>query len=387
MSANQFLLGAVVVTALAFDFTNGFHDSANAVAASVATGALKPRVAVALSGVLNFVGAFLSLSVAATIAKGIVNTDLVTLNVVFAGLLGAISWNLVTWYLGLPSSSSHALIGGVVGATLVAAGTGAVKGHAILSKVLLPAVVAPVVAGLVAVLGTFLVYTLTARSAERVVTRGFRIGQIGSASLVSLAHGTNDAQKTMGVITLALITNGTINKDASTPLWVVVTCALAISLGTWVGGWRVMRTLGSGLVKIHAPQGFAADGSTAAVLLASSHFGFPLSTTHIATGSILGSGVGKRMASVRWSMAGRMVGAWLVTLPAAALVGAVAFKAAQVIGGTAGVVVSGVAMVAFAAALYLASRRAPVNHININAAWDSAPPDRVPVPSLSSGGH
>ncbi len=268
MSTNDFLLAAVVVTALGFDFTNGFHDSANAMATSVATGALKPRVAVALSGVLNFVGAFLSLSVAATIAKGIVNTDLVTLNVVFAGLLGAITWNLLTWYLGLPSSS-HALIGGVVGATLVAAGTGAIKGHAILSKVILPALLAPVVAGLVATLGTFLVYTLTARASERVVTRGFRIGQIGSASLVSLAHGTNDAQKTMGVITLAMITNGTISKKASTPLWVIVACALAIALGTYLGGWRVMRTLGKGLVEIHTPQGFAAEASTSAVLLAS----------------------------------------------------------------------------------------------------------------------
>ncbi len=285
MSTNDFLLAAVVVTALGFDFTNGFHDSANAMATSVATGALKPRVAVALSGVLNFVGAFLSLSVAATIAKGIVNTDLVTLNMVFAGLLGAIAWNLLTWYLGLPSSSSHALIGGVVGATLVAAGTGAIKGHAILSKVILPAVLAPVVAGLVATLGTFLVYTLTARANERVVTRGFRIGQIGSASLVSLAHGTNDAHKTMGVITLAMITNGTISKKASTPLWVIVACALAIALGTYLGGWRVMRTLGKGLVEIHTPQGFAAEASTSAVLLASSHFGFPLSTTHVATGA------------------------------------------------------------------------------------------------------
>ncbi|MFI6510527.1 anion permease [Streptosporangium sp. NPDC050855] len=369
MDANLVLLAIVIVTALCFDFTNGFHDTANAMATSIATGALRPRIAVALSAVLNFAGAFLSLKVAATIATGIVDTGAITLTVVFAGLIGGLAWNLLTWYFGIPSSSSHALIGGVVGATLIAAGTSAVKGAEIVSKVLIPAVLAPSAALLVAAVGTYLVYVITRDVPEGTRGRGFRYGQIGSASLVSLAHGTNDAQKTMGVITLAMIAAGVIGEDARTPFWVILASATAIALGTYLGGWRVIRTLGKGLTDIETPQGFAAESSSAAVIFASSHFGFPLSTTHVCTGSVIGSGVGKHLAEVRWGVAAKMAVAWLVTLPAAALVGALAWAGANVIGGALGVgVVFGVALV-LSAALYLASRREPVHAGNVNDEW------------------
>ncbi|GAA3013992.1 inorganic phosphate transporter [Streptosporangium longisporum] len=369
MDANLVLLAIVIVTALSFDFTNGFHDTANAMATSIATGALRPKIAVALSAVLNFAGAFLSLKVAATIATGIVDTGAITLTVVFAGLIGGLAWNLLTWYFGIPSSSSHALIGGVVGATLIAAGASAVKGAEIVSKVLIPAVLAPLAAILVAAVGTYLVYVITRNVPEGTRGRGFRYGQIGSASLVSLAHGTNDAQKTMGVITLAMIAAGVIGKDAQTPFWVILASATAIALGTYLGGWRVIRTLGKGLTDIETPQGFAAESSSAAVIFASSHFGFPLSTTHVCTGSVIGSGIGKHLAEVRWGVAAKMAVAWLVTLPAAALVGALAWAGANVIGGALGVgVVFGVALV-LSAALYLASRREPVHAGNVNDEW------------------
>ncbi|GAB1817846.1 inorganic phosphate transporter [Herbidospora sp. RD11066] len=369
MDADTLLLAVVVATALTFDFTNGFHDTANAMATSIATGALRPKVAVTLSAVLNFAGAFLSLEVAATIATGIVETGAITLTVVFAGLVGGLAWNLITWYFGIPSSSSHALIGGVVGATLIAAGMSAIKTGEIVGKVLLPAVLAPLAAMAVAALGTWVVYRLTRSVPERMRERGFRIGQIGSASLVSLAHGTNDAQKTMGVITLAMIAAGTLSEDAGPPLWVIVASALAIALGTYTGGWRVIRTLGKGLTDIETPQGFAAESSSAAVIFASSHFGFPLSTTHVCTGSVIGAGVGRRAAKVRWGLAARMGVAWLVTLPAAGLVGAVAWAAADLIGGTAGVAVVFAAVLLLSGLLFLAARRAPVHAGNVNDEW------------------
>src|ERR1700722_2691146 len=248
--SNDTVLVLVVITALCFDFTNGFHDTGNAMATSIATGALGPRTAVAISGVLNFVGAFLSLAVAATIASGLVSVSKVTLAVVAAGLAGGIIWNLLTWLFGIPSSSSHALIGGVIGATIAAAGGSAVLWHGLVSKVIIPAVASPIIAGLVAAVGTYLVYRLSRSLTEGARRHGFRIGQIGSACMVSLAHGTNDAQKTMGVITLALITNGTLAKGSQAPVWVILCCALAISIGTYSGGWRVIRTLGKGLVEI-----------------------------------------------------------------------------------------------------------------------------------------
>ena len=366
---NDTLLVLVVVTALAFDFTNGFHDTGNAMATSIATGALGPRTAVALSGALNLVGAFLSLSVAATIASGLVDTHLVTLTVVFAGLAGGITWNLLTWFLGIPSSSSHALIGGVVGSTIAAAGGHAVLWHGLFQKVIIPAGLSPVIAGVIAAVGTWLVYRISRSVSAGARGHGFRIGQIGSASLVSLAHGTNDAQKTMGIITLALIANGTLGSDAKAPFWVILSCALAISLGTYMGGWRVIRTLGKGLVEIESPQGMAAESSSAAVILLSSHFGYSLSTTHVATGSILGTGVGKKGAEVRWGVAGRMATAWLLTLPAAGLVGAGAYGLAHVIGGTAGVVVVLVLLLAVAGGIYWRSRGTAVSHDNVNAEW------------------
>jgi PiT family inorganic phosphate transporter len=376
---NDVLLALVVITALAFDFTNGFHDTGNAMATSIATGALGPRTAVALSGVLNLVGAFLSLSVAATIASGLVDTNLITLTVVFAGLAGGITWNLLTWFFGIPSSSSHALIGGVIGSTLAAAGGHAVKWHGLFQKVIIPAGISPIIAGLIAAIGTYLVYRITRAIPERTRSHGFRLGQIGSASMVSLAHGTNDAQKTMGIITLALIANGTLHSKANAPFWVILSCALAISLGTYMGGWRVIRTLGKGLVEIEAPQGMAAESSSAAVILLSSHFGYSLSTTHVATGSILGTGLGKKGAEVRWSVAGRMATAWLFTLPAAGLVGAGSYGLAHVIGGDGGVLVVLAILIGVATAIYLKSRSTAVSHDNVNADWtgSAAPPAEV----------
>ncbi|MFB8238132.1 anion permease [Kitasatospora purpeofusca] len=372
MTGNDAVLALMVVTALGFDFTNGFHDTGNAMATSIVTGALRPRVAVAVSAVLNLVGAFLSTAVAATIANGLVASGEVTLTVVCAGLTGSILWNLATWYLGIPSSSSHALIGGVIGATVAAAGFSAVKWQGLVSKVIVPAALSPFVAGGVAVVGTLLLRRITREVSERPRERGFRVGQIGSASMVSLAHGTNDAQKTMGVITLALIADGNLAPGAKAPDWVILSCALAIALGTYAGGWRVIRALGKGLVEIAPAQGMAAESASAAVILCSTDFGYSLSTTHVATGSILGSGVGWKGAEVRWQLARRMVTAWLFTLPAAALVGAAAYWTANGIGGTAGVVVVFTVLVLASAAFYVASRYPAVTPENVNSAWTSS---------------
>jgi PiT family inorganic phosphate transporter len=364
-----FLLIIVVVTALAFDFTNGFHDTGNAMATSIASGALGPKTAVTLSASLNLVGAFLSTAVAATIAKGLVQAGLVTLEIVFAGLVGGIVWNLLTWLLGIPSSSSHALIGGIVGAMLAAVGGHGVIWKGLVSTVLIPAALAPFIAGLVATIGTWLVYRAVKGVPEARTDRGFRYGQIGSASLVSLAHGTNDAQKTMGVIFLALISYGAASKtDTLPPFWVILSCAAAIAAGTYLGGWRVIRTLGKGLVEIKSPQGMAAETSSAAIILLSSHFGYSLSTTHVATGSILGSGVGKPGAEVRWGVAGRMAAAWLITLPSAALVGAVTYF----ITGYAGAAVGFLLLVAAAGAIWLQSRKAPIDSNNVNDEWEGS---------------
>ncbi|AYJ52182.1 inorganic phosphate transporter [Rhodococcus sp. P1Y] len=374
MSAEFIVLLVVVVTALAFDFTNGFHDTANAMATSIATGALKPKVAVTLSAVLNLVGAFLSVEVAATVAKGIVNLGdtggQALLTIIFAGLVGGILWNLATWLLGIPSSSSHALFGGLIGATIAGLGTSGVVWDGVWSKIVLPAVLAPVVAGLVATVGTWVIYRITNAVPEKSKERGFRWGQIGSASLVSLAHGTNDAQKTMGVIFLALVAYGTVSPDSEMPLWVKVTCAVAIALGTYLGGWRVIRTLGKGLVEIASPQGMAAESSSAAIILTSSHLGLPLSTTQVATGSILGSGIGKPGAQVRWNVAGRMAVAWVITLPLAGVVGAVCWFLADTIGGLPGVLVVFAILVALAAVMYIRSRRQPIDPNNVNDEWD-----------------
>ena len=354
----------VIITALAFDFTNGFHDTANAMATSIATGALTPKVAVAISGVFNLVGAFLSVAVAKTISSGLVDDTKITPAVIFGGLIGAIVWNLLTWYLGLPSSSSHALFGGLIGATWVAAGAGAVHFGTVVSKILVPAELAPIIAGVVALVGTYLAYRITARDDHDTVASGFKVGQVVSASMVSLAHGTNDAQKTMGVITLTLVTAGTLAPGSAPPFWVILTAGTAIALGTYLGGWRIIRTLGKRITEIETPQGFAAETSSTAVILVSSQLGFPLSTTQVCSGAIFGAGAGRRLADVRWGLAGQMVIAWLLTLPAAAIVGALAARGAET--GTAGTVVVAVAGLAIAGGIYALSRREPVGAHNVN---------------------
>src|SRR3954447_15361204 len=354
----------VVVTALVFDFTNGFHDTANAMATSIATGALRPKVAVALAGCLNVLGAFLSVEVAKTIAGGLVNEALINPVVIFAGLVGAILWNLVTWYLGLPSSSSHALFGGLIGATWVAGGAGAINFNAVLNKIVLPAVLAPVVAALIAMTATFLVLRVTARAEPGRVSRGCQIGQRVSASMLALAHGTNDAQKTMGVITLTLITAGMLAPGSPPPSWVILAAGCAIGLGTYMGGWRIIRTLGRRGSEIHPGPGFRDQTTSAAVILTSSHMGLPLSTTQVCTGSIFGAGAGRRLAGVHWGMAGRIVLSWSFTLPSAAVVGAAASWLAAT--GTVGVIVVAVTGVALASGIYTASRRNAVTAANVN---------------------
>ena len=370
MNLQLFLLIIVVITALAFDFTNGFHDTGNAMATSIASGALSPKAAVSLSAVLNLAGAFLSTAVAGTIAKDLVNGHLVTLQLVFAGLVGGIVWNLMTWLLGIPSSSSHALVGGIVGAMIAAVGGHGVIWTGVVSRVLIPALVSVVLAGLVGAVGTWLVYRLDRGVPEERSETAFRRGQIFSASLVSLAHGTNDAQKTMGVIFLALISYGAVSRTAALPpFWVIFACACAMALGTYTGGWRIIRTMGKGLVEIHSPQGMAAESSSAVIILLSAHFGYALSTTQVVTGSVLGSGVGKPGAEVRWGVAGRMATAWLITLPAAGLVGAITYWVVHGIGGFAGSIVGFALLVATAAAIYLRSRRNKIDHNNVNAEW------------------
>jgi inorganic phosphate transporter, PiT family len=327
------VLVIVVATALAFDFTNGFHDTANAIATSVSTRAMSPRAAVAMSAVLNFAGAFISLAVAATVAKGIVQADAITTTVVFAGLIGAITWNLATWWLGLPSSSSHALIGGVVGAAFVADGASVIEGDGIVEKVIVPGLLAPILAFTVAGFAILVAYRIVGRLRPGPVNRGYRYGQVVSGALFSLAHGTNDAQKTMGIITLALIAHGDISSaDFHVPTWVVVSSATAIALGTYVGGWRIIRTVGSRIIKMDPAQGFSASGAGAAVVLTATHLGFPLSTTHVISGGVMGAGAAKRLSAVRWGVAGNIAVAWVLTLPAAAFIGGVAYGVTSIFG-------------------------------------------------------
>ena len=380
------ILALVVVTALAFDFTNGFHDTGNAMATSIATGALKPKVAVALSAVLNLVGAFLSVEVALTVTNAVVsiqNKDGTPkealladggqnlLLIVLAGLVGGIVWNLFTWLYGLPSSSSHALLGGLVGSTLAGLGVSGVKWtgdgtklDGVVGKILLPALISsviaiavatrnggsPVLVGAVATIGTWLIFKITAGVAQRFQDAGFRWGQVGSASLVSLAHGTNDAQKTMGVMTLALIASGHWDDTKSIPIWVKLSAALAIALGTYIGGWRIIRTLGKGLIEISPAQGMAAESSSAAVILSSSHLGFTLS-------------------------------AWAITLPSAGLVGALMFWLGDGIGGAAGAIVVFLILAGLSTWMWMRSRHAPIGAHNVNDEWE---PDVAPVEARRS---
>jgi PiT family inorganic phosphate transporter len=400
VTTETIILVILIATALAFDFTNGFHDTGNAMATSIATGALKPKTAVVLAGVLNLVGAFLSVEVAITVTTSVLRVqdsktgqllpgiDASTgLTIIFAGLIGGILWNLLTWLFGIPSSSSHALFGGLIGAGLAALGTSGVNWSGVTQKVLIPAVAAPVIAGLVAACGTWLVYRITRKVLAKRRETGFRWGQIATASLVALAHGTNDAQKTMGVIALALITTGHLTGDVKNdglPFWIIASCAVAIGLGTYLGGWRVIRTLGKGLVEIESPQGLAAEASSAAIILSSSAAGMALSTTHVATGSILGSGVGKPGAEVRWAVAGRMAVAWLITLPAAALVGALSYWLSHAVKNLSGSQLAGdglifLILIGLSGYMWWRAQQQKVDSSNVNADWDTSTNSVVPA--------
>jgi inorganic phosphate transporter, PiT family len=382
-----FVVIVVIVVALIFDFTNGFHDSANAMAGPIATGALKPRTAVILAAVLNLVGACLSTEVAKTISGGFFDEGLVTAPIVLAGLVGAIVWNLLTWLVGLPSSSSHALFGGLIGAVVVGIGIGTVNGSVIVSKVLLPAIVAPLVAGTAAAIATRLAYRITNRCPSEHMNTGFKYGQAFTASLVALAHGTSDGQKTMGVITLVLIAANLQQPGTGPHWWVILAAGVAIALGTYSGGWRIMRTMGKGIVDIETPQGAAAGAAATATILSSAHLGFGLSTTHVSTGSILGSGVGREGAEVRWGLARTMLVAWVLTLPGAGLIGGLAALLSP--HGVGGVIALMVLLTVACLVIYVLSRRHRVDHTNVtdsrevlvlaSAAPSAYPHDDVPA--------
>ncbi|EWS81065.1 inorganic phosphate transporter [Brachybacterium phenoliresistens] len=404
MTGELVILLLLIVTAVAFDFTNGFHDTGNAMATSIATGALKPKTAVTLSAILNLIGGFLSVEVAVTVTTSVLRIQdsdtgallagldaQTAMFIIFAGLVGGILWNLATWLFGLPSSSSHALFGGLLGAGLAALGTSGINWSGLAAKVVIPGLLSPFIALVIAAIGVWLVFRVTRRVREARREKGFRAGQIATASLVSLAHGTGDAQKTMGVIALGMIAHGSLTSqeilEDGLPVWIIVVCAGAIALGTYLGGWRIIRTLGKGLVELDSPQGMAAEASSAAIILTSSHLGMALSTTHVATGSIIGSGVGRPGARVRWGVAGRMVVGWLMTLPAAAIVGAVTYFVGSLIGGVAGAVVIFAILVAAAALIYRRSQRQKVDADNVNDEWEAgqagadAPAETVPAPA------
>jgi PiT family inorganic phosphate transporter len=329
------LLVAVIVVALFFDFTNGFHDTANSIATSVSTGALGPRAAVLMAAVLNFLGAFVSIKVAATVAKDIVNADAITLDVLLAGLVGAITWNLITWYLGLPSSSSHALIGGVAGSALAAAGFDVVNWSGIYEKVLLPSLAAPLLGFGGALFLMVAITWIIRRRAPGAVNRWFRKLQLISGGFVAFTHGTNDAQKTMGIIALALVITGHVpgGDDFYVPTWVIVCAATAMALGTYAGGWRIIKTLGQRVAKIDPPQGFSAQTACATILWFTAHLGFPVSTTHVISGSVAGAGASRRFSAVRWGVAGNILVAWVMTLPCAGAVGALMELVTRIPGG------------------------------------------------------
>ncbi len=357
----------VVALALFFDFTNGFHDTANAMATPIATGAMKPRTAVIVAAIMNLIGAFISTAVAKTISVDTINGDLVAWGpaMIFAGLTGAILWNLTTWFFGLPSSSSHALFGGLIGAAIVYGGFDAVNVTKIIEKVLIPALFAPFIAGVAAWLATSLAYIITGRRKGTATGRGkFKIGQIFSSSLVALSHGTNDAQKTMGVITLVLIAAPQVSNltaEDGIPLWVIVSAATAIALGTFSGGWRIIKTMGHGLAEIRPAQGFASEVATGSTILASSYLGFALSTTQVASGSVIGSGLGRIGAKVRWGKAGQIVIGWFLTLPAAAAVGMISALLTK-FGGTSGLVLDAILALILIVFIFQMSRKNNINH-------------------------
>ena len=322
------LLVVAVVVALGFDFTNGFQDTANAIATSVSTRALSPRLAVLIAAVANLGGAFVTTAVAKTVGQGIVDTHLATSRTVLAAVLGAIVWNLLTWWLGLPSSSSHALIGGLVGAALVQSGEKGVEWHGIAHKVVIPALWAPTIAFVAAFGLLLLIYWVFQWMTPGLANRSFRLGQLVTGTWVAFNHGANDAQKTMGVIALALYAHGSIS-SFYIPTWVKIAAGLAIGLGTYVGGWRIMRTMGQRIFKMDPPEGFAAQLTSGAVIYASTKYGYPLSTTHVVSGAVMGAGSTKRLSAVRWGVAGNIVFAWLLTIPAAAIVAAILYWPVQ----------------------------------------------------------
>jgi inorganic phosphate transporter, PiT family len=318
------LLVITVVVALGFDFTNGFHDTANAVATSVSTRALTPRMAVLIASIANLAGAFVTTAVATTIGKGVIDSSLATEKTVLAAVIGAIAWNLLTWWFGLPSSSSHALIGGLIGAALVQSGSAGVEWHDIAHKVVIPAIFAPIIAFVAAFALLLLIYWLFQRLTPGFANRTFRLGQLGSGTWVAFTHGANDAQKTMGVIALALYTHGTIDHFYM-PDWVKVSAGVAIAAGTYVGGWRIMRTLGQRVFSMQPEHGFSSQVTAGTVIYAATHLGYPLSTTHVISGAVMGSGATRRLSAVRWGVAGSIVVAWVLTIPAAALVAAICY--------------------------------------------------------------
>ncbi|QYC38302.1 Low-affinity inorganic phosphate transporter 1 [Nonomuraea coxensis DSM 45129] len=320
------LVIGVVVVALAFDYTNGFHDAANAIATSVSTRALTPRAALFMAAAMNFIGAHLGTQVAQTVGKGIIDAPDGShgLVIVASALIGAIAWNLITWYFGLPSSSSHALIGGLVGAALASASV--VHWDGVVEKVVIPMVLSPLVGFTLAAVIMIAIYWIFRHAQPGKTNRGFRYAQTVSAAAMALGHGLQDAQKTMGVIFLALVVGGFASPGDDIPQWVILAAAGAISLGTYAGGWRIMRTLGRRIIALDPPQGFAAESAAATVLyVAAIGFGAPISTTHTITSAIMGVGATKRLSAVRWGVAGNIVTAWILTIPAAAAVAAVSY--------------------------------------------------------------
>jgi PiT family inorganic phosphate transporter len=327
---NDALLVVVIITALAFDFTNGFHDTANAVATSVSTRALSPRLAVLIASVANLAGAFVTTAVAKTVGKGIVDSNLITTETILAALLGAIAWNLLTWWFGLPSSSSHALIGGLVGAALAQSGSEGVLWHGLAHDVVIPGILAPIIAFAAAFVLMVVIYWVFRRITRGLANRGFRLGQLVSGTFMAFTHGANDAQKTMGVIALALFANGNL-EEFEIPNWVKVAAGLAIALGTYVGGWRIMRTLGQRIYRMEPENGFVAQSTAGTTIYLATHFGYPLSTTQVISGAVVGAGSTQRLSAVRWGVAGNIVVAWILTIPASAIVAALLYWPIQAI--------------------------------------------------------
>ena len=325
------MLVIVVVLAVAFDYINGFHDTANAIATSVATRALHPRQAILMATTFNFIGAFAGTAVAKTIGAGLVDEGTTTQGVIVAALVGAIVWNLITWYRGLPSSSSHALIGGLFGATFVAAGAGAFKIEGIMAKVVLPMIGSPLIGFVVALTLMVVIYWVFRGARRHTLNHRFKRLQVLSAGFMAFSHGSNDAQKTMGIITLALFSAGVID-SVTVPTWVIVVAATAISLGTAVGGWRIMHTMGHRVVKLEPVHGFAAETTAATVIYTAAHFGMPVSTTHVISSAIMGVGSARGTRGVRWGVARSILIAWVITIPASAGVAALTWLALHAVG-------------------------------------------------------